>query len=450
MYYSKFGNFANNIENTTPDDDCVALAIEYFPLLCRNYPEEDVRQIFFEQLLRKLFNETIFLCHSYVSFPTNTSNQSGMRNVVCDLIVTSQKYQFTHQANIPSAIPQKEVLNEGEGKRKRKYNTIDVKKTPITWVPEVIFEIKNELGSTKYEPVIQAANYYAHFSRIAAYNTSKAAKVWPTFLVVYAGRIISVYGATTLHRPAGEEDQIGTTHFLHEHLCTFNFDICDMASGSFILAKLFHTLRDGVTTLQKWRKKVQMDGKTVIFPWNLIKDKYFLQNNFNVTLFPQKLVYLNGNRVWKFTRTYSELAHKKAAELGIAPILYYATKLSNDWTIVCMEKVTGEALTDQTIISELEKEAWKKFKTQLELFWNEFVHGDMRSDNILYGNINSASLESKYYIVDFDWAGKENECRYPLSINMDEVDWHEDVKPFGKLLAEHDKYWISKMDKILS
>ena len=143
----------------------------------------------------------------------------------------------------------------------------------------------------KYEPVIQAANIYAHFSRIAAYNTSKTAKVWPTFLVLYEGRIISVYGATTLHRPACEEDQLGplvscTSIFVPSILTNVTWQ-----AGSFILTKLFHTLRDGVTALQKRRKKVQMDGKTVIFPWNLIKDKQFLPNNFNVTLSPKTRVF---------------------------------------------------------------------------------------------------------------------------------------------------------------
>ena len=81
-----------------------------------------------------------------------------------------------------------------------------------------------------------------------------------------------------------------------------------------------------------------------------------------------------------------------------------------------MEKVIGKTLTE-----EIQGEAWKEFKTKLESFWNsKFVHVDLRCDNIIYEKIDSLNAD-KYYLVDFDWAGKVNECRYPLSINMNSM-----------------------------
>ena len=40
-----------------------------------------------------------------------------------------------------------------------------------------------------------------------------------------------------------------------------------------------------------------------------------------------------------------------------------------------------------------------------------FVHGDLKNPNVLLRN------EDELYVIDFEWAGKVNEARFPGSIN---------------------------------
>ena len=63
-----------------------------------------------------------------------------------------------------------------------------------------------------------------------------------------------------------------------------------------------------------------------------------------------------------------------------------------------------------------------------------YVHGDIRRPNILIGADNAVKL------VDFDWAGKIREARYPPHVNLnldglDRPDWVEGEK---LITVEHD------------
>ncbi|KDQ07365.1 hypothetical protein BOTBODRAFT_120196, partial [Botryobasidium botryosum FD-172 SS1] len=51
------------------------------------------------------------------------------------------------------------------------------------------------------------------------------------------------------------------------------------------------------------------------------------------------------------------------------------------------------------------------------LHGNGFVFGDLRAPNIL-------RVDGGAMLIDFDWAGKVGEAKYPLDINF-EVNWAE-------------------------
>jgi RIO-like serine/threonine protein kinase len=52
---------------------------------------------------------------------------------------------------------------------------------------------------------------------------------------------------------------------------------------------------------------------------------------------------------------------------------------------------------------------------------NNIVFGDLRDPNILYD-----TSEARVVLVDFDWAGKDGESRYPAMLNPSNA-WAEDV-----------------------
>ena len=73
-----------------------------------------------------------------------------------------------------------------------------------------------------------------------------------------------------------------------------------------------------------------------------------------------------------------------------------------------------------------------------------FVHGDLRPNNLLVHERSKNCL-----VVDFDWAGKEDEpdTRYPLAMNTVNIKWHSDVCD-GKLIKkEHDVYQLGELRK---
>ena len=71
-----------------------------------------------------------------------------------------------------------------------------------------------------------------------------------------------------------------------------------------------------------------------------------------------------------------------------------------------------------------------------ELKSNDFVHGDLRPQNIL------PLADNSIRVVDFDWAGTSGVVKYPEDMNR-ECSWHSDVIPGVPLLHEHDNYQLS-------
>ena len=57
---------------------------------------------------------------------------------------------------------------------------------------------------------------------------------------------------------------------------------------------------------------------------------------------------------------------------------------------------------------DLDDKAWKFFLQQLVEFWKQYVHGDLRDLNIIYGKL-PGEIERKYYIIDIHWEGESNE-----------------------------------------
>jgi hypothetical protein len=81
------------------------------------------------------------------------------------------------------------------------------------------------------------------------------------------------------------------------------------------------------------------------------------------------------------------------------------------------------------------------------LLYNEdIIFGDLRSNNILY-----VASEHRVILVDFDWAGKNGECRYPVTLNPGErgsKTWAEDVLPYGIMRKAHDVWQLDRLKNL--
>ena len=52
-------------------------------------------------------------------------------------------------------------------------------------------------------------------------------------------------------------------------------------------------------------------------------------------------------------------------------------------------------------------------------------------------------MDEKVCILDFDWADREDEARYPPELCMTN-NWHADVQPGGLIHKEHYDYQVNR------
>lgn len=148
----------------------------------------------------------------------------------------------------------------------------------------------------------------------------------------------------------------------------------------------------------------------------------------------------------KFTKRYSEEAHQFLANLGYAPKLRKVTLLPADWIMVVMDFSQYVRLFD-LFPPSVESRSFVKSKIHdiiQELHDNGFVHGDIRDANIL---VDRETLTSKdgcsVHLIDFDWAGKDQEARYPARVNTISVRRPDGVSDGELITKSHDMEMVS-------
>ena len=145
----------------------------------------------------------------------------------------------------------------------------------------------------------------------------------------------------------------------------------------------------------------------------------------------------------KFTRRYSAKAHCYLAERGWAPTLHCCTEHAGGWFMVVMDLSPFTPLYQVDFSVEEQVQMKRKIEGILKIFHGGgFVHGDIRSTNILVekGIEGKAKLEGAgLHIVDFDWAGnfRKAEVKYPNDIST-EVRRPDRVKGGGNITLEDD------------
>ena len=82
------------------------------------------------------------------------------------------------------------------------------------------------------------------------------------------------------------------------------------------------------------------------------------------------------------------------------------------------------------------------------LHQNGFVHGDLRTPNILIHTDLSSRIEDAVVLIDFDWSGEEGKVFYPSSLNLD-LEWASGVRPIAPILKKHDTEMLGKIEQLL-
>lgn len=144
----------------------------------------------------------------------------------------------------------------------------------------------------------------------------------------------------------------------------------------------------------------------------------------------------------KFVRQYSKDAHQYCAEQGFAPKLRAYSKLHGGWFMVVMDYVgdTHEEVSDMDSPSASAK---KKITARTQeivksLHDAGFVHGDIRDTNVMVQKEGDPA--ERILLIDFDWAGKIGEVKYPMNVNRAGIRRHMEVFDGISIDPKHDDY----------
>jgi serine/threonine protein kinase len=150
--------------------------------------------------------------------------------------------------------------------------------------------------------------------------------------------------------------------------------------------------------------------------------------------------------VVKFSQQYSIDAHRFCASLNFAPQVYEHMHLEAGWQCIVMEWIEVEPWTPTLPPDVLPVYKQKVGDIVKVMHENNFVHGDLRTNNVLWSRQEDQSI--RVVVVDFDFAGRVNEATYPPDLNPD-ISWPPLARSFGKVFKADDLMFIDKVRLLL-
>ena len=104
-----------------------------------------------------------------------------------------------------------------------------------------------------------------------------------------------------------------------------------------------------------------------------------------------------------------------------------------------MEYVKGKTMYEWILDAKSESisKVVERITTEIKALHSlNYVHGDLRSNNIIIGE--QITNELQFWIIDFDWAGIVYHTHYPLFMNHKDINWPVGAED-GKIITfEHD------------
>ncbi|KZO90904.1 hypothetical protein CALVIDRAFT_373195 [Calocera viscosa TUFC12733] len=305
------------------------------------------------------------------------------------------------------------------------------------------FEWKGELNSGGSEPVQRVASLARKAWRQDKRKELRDLCCCPAFTIVIQGTHLKIQGIAFVPSPHTEE------------LATLSLESNHHPLEDYIrrVYRALVRLRESIRMLEEYYKKLNRQEPLRCFPRHrsikrqvggaqeIVYEDILLPSVHSKTLFSATVD--GQDCVVKFPFTYCVEAHRLLADKQLAPKLI-ACQLVEPGRYYCvvMEHLPGQTLDEidgpypQQVVDGLHK----VLDTLKE---HGFVHGDLRTPNIMY-----ASETGQLKVLDFDWAGRDGEVRYPLMMNCDAgISWHPNATPGALILREHDQHLVQLLLK---
>ena len=151
---------------------------------------------------------------------------------------------------------------------------------------------------------------------------------------------------------------------------------------------------------------------------------------------------------------YGSEVHALVAAAGHAPALHCVTPLSDCLAAVAMDLLDVRVGAWQLYCASAASTATKAAVTAayLHAFTRdgvEYVHGDLRYGNVFIRTDVKTGCVAGVMFIDFDWAGRAGEVRYPDNLNTDV--WMcgglVGTKPGSLIPRAHDLHWLAAKGK---
>ncbi|KAG8912076.1 hypothetical protein FRC00_005319 [Tulasnella sp. 408] len=384
IYHSVFSKFKSLIKNPTPDISpaTVAQAFDLIVAAAAIYPTENDRTRVITPIVQKLLGYPI------VTVPS----EFGFR---------------------PDGI----IIYPGSEEGK---------------IPLLVMEAKNEVGTGGIDPNSQAA-----FSFPGPQITVLGGILTNQFIVQPLGMPLGL---------SGSPDPDGLALHVAQVMTALRTCLNDLESFYDDLKKS-HLLRADTEGAQ-WPVLRTFDNFVLKYTSkNLLSDRIG-RAMFNAELIP-KDEKAEQNAVSpkvkvKFTSQYSEEAHMLLAAKNLAPQLRYYEKLEDNLAVVVMDAVDGKNLASAKK-ERVSEQALQNIQDALATLHKEnFVFGDLRPPNVMLCRDGVDGEWVNAMLVDFDWAGKVGERRYPASLNH-KLGWVEGVEAGGLIQKEHDNAMFQRL-----
>ncbi|KAF5386518.1 hypothetical protein D9757_005878 [Collybiopsis confluens] len=310
-----------------------------------------------------------------------------------------------------------------------------------------VTEVKAEMGSGGSDPSTQLALSYARF-----YCRHERARIrelcsCPTFLIGLAGPWIVVMGAILTSRPIVQRlvpyEWLGRSRL---------FDDRQVHR----IARLLYALRLSVVELNEYYTKLRQPDVRPgcihprfcpsITSFSIDKTRIPfvydrpLEDSHACIIFKVTRTDTQTPVVIKFVRQYGCDAHRLMAANGMAPKLLSHTPLGgcyDELSVVAMEFVQGKTLEDVYDPSQpLPAPVKNRIREALDILAEGgFVFGDLRRPNVMLAD-GEEPLGERIRFIDFDWAAKDGEMRYPFDL-ADVVRWPSGASEHAWITREH-------------
>ncbi|TFK63726.1 hypothetical protein BDN72DRAFT_775561, partial [Pluteus cervinus] len=333
-----------------------------------------------------------------------------------------------------------------------------------------IGEINNDIGSTGAEPLFQASLYYLEATQRKALEVTHSAL--PCILVLVFGPYIAFAGAAWSERPVVQ--MLSPAIPCHYHTTDLNLEnMLVRHLGAF--RKALHSLQtfyarppDDLSPYPACPYKTSITVKkgdsdqVVKFAY---QDRMKHHNVFfgNIRIQDDSMQDKDADPVCiKFVTRYCQDAHELLAREGLAPKLIGVERLPGGLYAVIMEDFGDNYINLFHYIEEhkdfrtsqqyaASRNAFEdRFKAGLNKLHDAgLVHGDVRNTNILVDK-NSPDLAGAFYLIDYDWSGKDGEVKYPLTLNTKSVKRPDGAIGSGFIQKDHDIAMVKYLWKLTS